>query len=109
MVCNRIFLYISRTFYYNWTYFYERGILSTVGKISNLLVELWSWLSYGATIREFIAKKTPTYNATRTNAEVALGDLLSEEQRDVLMEIQLPVCSDLTADGMLNNALVALS
>ena len=53
-------------------------------------------LSNGATISKFIAKKIPTYNATKANTEVALGDLQPEEMRDVQMEIQLPVCSDLT-------------
>ena len=67
-------------------------------------------LSNGATIIEFIAKKDPTYNANKTSAEVALGDLQSEEQRDVLMEILLPVCPDLRADcGILNYASVTLS
>ncbi|KAI6649334.1 hypothetical protein LOD99_11700 [Oopsacas minuta] len=82
------------------------GLLSTVGQNISLKVEL----SNGATITEFIAKKTPTFNANKTSAEVALGDLQSEEQRDVLMELQLPVCSDLGADGgILNYASITLS
>ena len=82
------------------------GLLSTVGQNINLKVELTN----GATISEFIAKKTPTFNANKTSAEVALGDLQSEEQRDVLMEIQLPACPDLGTDGgILNYASVTLS
>ena len=82
------------------------GLLSTVGQNISLKIEL----SNGATISEFIAKKTPTYNANKSSAEVALGDLQSEEQRDVLMEIQLPVCPDLGTDGgILNYASVTLS
>ena len=82
------------------------GLLSTVGQNINLKVELTN----GATISEFIAKKTPTFNANKTSAEVPLGDLQSEEQRDVLMEIQLPACPDLGTDGgILNYASVTLS
>ena len=82
------------------------GLLSTVGQNISLKIEL----SNGATISEFIAKKTPTYNANKSSAEVALGDLQSEEQRDVLMEIQLPICPDLGTDGgILNYASVTLS
>ena len=75
------------------------GVLSTVGQNISLKVELRN----GATISEFIAEKTPTYNANKTSADVALGDLQSEEQRDVLMEIQLPVCPDLGTDGGILN------
>ena len=83
-----------------------RGLLSTVGQNINLLVEL----SNGATITEVIAKKTPTYNTNKTSAEVALGDLQFEEERDVLMEIQLPACPDLATEGaILNYASVTLS
>ena len=82
------------------------GLLSTVGQNISLKVEL----SNGATISEFVAKKTPTYNANKTSAEVALGDLQSEEQRDILMEIQLPECTDLgAAGGIVNYAVAYLS
>ena len=82
------------------------GLLSTVGQNISLKVELCN----GASILEFIAKKTPTFNENKTSAEVALGDLQSEEQRDVLMEIQLPVCSELgAAGGVLNYASITLS
>ena len=82
------------------------GLLSTVGQNISLKVELCN----GASIKEFIAKKTPTFNDNKTTAEVPLGDLQSEEQRDVLMEIQLPVCADLgAAGGVLNYASVTLS
>ena len=77
------------------------GLLSTVGQNISLKVELCN----GASIKEFIAKKTPTFNENKTSAEVALGDLQSEEQRDVLMEIQLPICTS----GSLCYASVTLS
>ena len=76
------------------------------GHIVNLEVELTN----GATICEFDAEKTPTFNANKTSADVSLGDPQSAEQRDVLMDIQLPAWPDLGTDGdILNYASVTLS
>ena len=76
------------------------------GHIVNLEVELTN----GATIGEFVAEKTPTFNANKTSADVSLGDPQSAEQRDVLMDIQLPAWPDLGTDGdILNYASVTLS
>ena len=63
------------------------GLLSTVGQNISLVIELEN----GCAIKEFTAKNNPKYNEAKTRAEVALGDLQSEETRDVLMELTLPV------------------
>ncbi|KAI6650539.1 hypothetical protein LOD99_7590 [Oopsacas minuta] len=63
------------------------GLLSTVGQNITMTVEI----SNGCVVKEFTAKNKPKYNEGRTRAEVALGDLQSEETRDVLMELKLPV------------------
>ena len=62
------------------------GLLSTVGQNISLTIELEN----GGVIKEFTAKNNPKYNENKTRAEVVLGDLQSEETRDVLMELTLP-------------------
>ena len=62
------------------------GLLSTVGQNISLVVELEN----GCAIKEFTAKNNPKYSEDKRKAEVALGDLQSEETRDVLLELTLP-------------------
>ena len=63
------------------------GLLSTVGQNISLTLEIEN----GCVIKEFTAKNLPKYNEGKTRAEVALGDLQSEETRDVLLELTLPI------------------
>ncbi|KAI6646112.1 hypothetical protein LOD99_9463 [Oopsacas minuta] len=63
------------------------GLLSTVGQNITMTVEITN----GCVVKEFTAKNKPKYNEGRTRVEVTLGDLQSEETRDVLMELKLPV------------------
>lgn len=77
------------------------GLLSTVGQNMSLSVKLEN----GSKIKEFSAKNNPKYKKDNTEAEVALGDLQSEETRDILIELTLPVCET----GSIKYCSVALS
>lgn len=70
------------------------GLLSTVGQNITLKVEMKN----DAVIKEVTAKNTAKYNETKTEAVVALGDLQSEEQRDVLLEIEIPISDEATSN-----------
>ena len=67
------------------------GLLSTVGQNISLVLEIEN----GCIIKEFTAKNLPKYNEGKTRAEVALGDLQSEETRDVLLELTLPISAEI--------------
>ena len=77
------------------------GLLSTVGQNISLILEIEN----GCVIKEFTAKNLPKYNEGKTRAEVALGDLQSEETRDVLLELTLPV----SAEGDVKYGSISLS
>lgn len=62
------------------------GLISTVGQ--NLTLRLTA--RDGATFAAVRSKRTATISADRTSAEIALGDLQSEEVRDILFQLQLP-------------------
>ncbi|WP_411023107.1 hypothetical protein, partial [Salmonella sp. s51228] len=75
------------------------GLLSTVGQNISLKVEMKN----DAVIKELTAKNTAKFNETKTEAEVALGDLQSEEQRDVLLEICIPISDETTTNKLYAN------
>ena len=77
------------------------GLLSTVGQNISLTLEIEN----GCVINEFTAKNIPKYNEGKTRAEVALGDLQSEETRDILLELTLPV----SAEGDVKYGSISLS
>jgi hypothetical protein len=64
------------------------GLLSVVGQ--NLSLKL-SPVADGYTIKRICTKKAHTVASGGTEASLSLGDIQSEEERDVLFEVQLPM------------------
>ena len=62
------------------------GLLSTVGQNISISIET----SNGATVKEFISKGKPQLTNGNTKGQVSIGDIQSEEGRDVLIELSLP-------------------
>ena len=62
------------------------GLLSAVGQNISISIET----SNGATVKKFISKDKPQLTNGNTKGEVCIGDIQSEEERDVLIELSLP-------------------
>ena len=81
------------------------GLLSTVGQNISIAIET----SNGATIKEFIStKEKPQLCNGNTKGEVSLGDIQSEEERDVILELSLPSASADSSSQPLSYGLISL-
>ncbi|KAI6653498.1 hypothetical protein LOD99_3394 [Oopsacas minuta] len=69
------------------------GLLSTVGQDISISIET----SNGATIKAIFSKENPSLSNGNKKGVVGMGDLQSEEERDILVELNLPTAKNTTS------------
>ena len=71
------------------------GLLSTVAQNISVCVETCN----GAFVREILSKDKPEFSDGYTKGRVFMGDLQSEEEHDILVELILPATDETSSDA----------